>query len=184
MRATPLRPRIPVDRATPWKLVPARVFLHAAIFVGVIVELLDWATGGDRLPGMSSWVYGIWAATGLAGFPMIAIAYWMVRRGSGGWRYLALKIETISNLFAGSVLAEYIYASAMAGYVVFRRQSSPAWCVLAGVVLAFTWVLYNDVARSGGLERRAKALEHEDHCHECPDDPDCLGGQDAGERGP
>lgn len=161
--ATPLDPRIPADRTLPWKLVPARVFLHAGTFAGVLLELLDFGGRGGPLDGMSYWVYAVWVAAGLTAGPTITIAYVVLHYDTRGKsRYLALRIQSVANLLALWVLGQYAYSQWAENPALLRSQSLLAWCVVAAMIAFFAFVVCNDLSRMAVLERRAEALEAEE----------------------
>lgn len=160
---TPL-PGLPIGGITPpWKVVPAHVVIHAAVFVGTVLTLMlaDRSFGIFRLvggppEGMTTVQWVTWLIVGLGSAPVMATSYGMARIG-GRTRYLALWVHIIANFMAAAAISIYLYAAAAVGGLL--PGWAFGWSVIFGVIVFIGWLLVNDSLRLRQLERLATRLE-------------------------
>lgn len=163
---TPL-PGLPVGGITPpWKVLPAHLAIHAAIFVGTLLTLLvaNRHSGALRLiagppTGMNVYQWVTWLFVGLGAAPVMGLSYWLARR-SGRSRYLSLWVHIIANFMAECTIIIYMYAASAVGGIL--PGWAFGWALVVGVMIFLVWLLVNDSLRLRQLERLATKLQRTD----------------------
>jgi hypothetical protein len=166
---TPLPGPLPLPAGSitrPWSVVPAHVVIHAGIFIGTLLTLLMHNIDDGMLKlvagppnGMHRAEWFTWLGVGIGSGPLMAISYWMARRG-GKSRYASLWIHIIANFAGEAAILIYMYAANVVGGIL--PGWAFGWAIIVSVMVFMVWLLFNDTMRLRQLERLASKLQRVD----------------------